>query len=287
MPARTMHRSPRRPGSHPGLRPARSPPPRRRRASPGRGRRHRRPDRPPRAAPRPVRRAATEAPSMRTWRARVVEVVLARDAVPAALEHPAEQVADERAARVADRQRAGRVGRDELDVDMPRVVRPHAAEAVVGQPGLVEHVLQERWREPQVDEAGRRDLDVLEHHHGRGSRARTRRPRRCAAAASASAARASSRGSSRGRHARGPPVARPRCPEVAGLQRWERAARLGPLQRRREERPRTRADRGDAVGLADRRRFCRSSPRSSKPASDHEPPTSTTRSISASRTGPS
>ena len=52
--------------------------------------------------------------------ARIVEVVLARDALAAGLEDAAEQVADERAARVADVQRPGRVGRHELDVDDPR-----------------------------------------------------------------------------------------------------------------------------------------------------------------------
>ena len=55
--------------------------------------------------------------------ARVVEVVLARDLLAAGLEDAAEQVADERAAGVADRQRTGRVGGDELDVDDPRARR--------------------------------------------------------------------------------------------------------------------------------------------------------------------
>ena len=54
---------------------------------------------------------------IRDLAARVVEVVLARDLLAARLEHPAEQVADERAAGVADVERAGRVGRHEFDVD--------------------------------------------------------------------------------------------------------------------------------------------------------------------------
>ncbi len=51
----------------------------------------------------------------------VVEVVLARHALPARLEDPAEQVADEGPARVPDVERAGRIGRHELHVhDAPR-----------------------------------------------------------------------------------------------------------------------------------------------------------------------
>ncbi len=48
---------------------------------------------------------------------RIVEVVLARDLLAAGLEDATEQVADERATSVADVERAGRVGRHELDVD--------------------------------------------------------------------------------------------------------------------------------------------------------------------------
>ena len=55
--------------------------------------------------------------------ARIVEVVLARHALAAGLEDAAEQVADERAARIADVQRAGRIGRHELDVDRARLAR--------------------------------------------------------------------------------------------------------------------------------------------------------------------
>ena len=155
---------------------------------------------------------------MRTWRARVVEVVLARDAMPAALEHAAEQVPDEGAARVADGQRAGRVGRDELDVDVPRVLRlGRGRSASPAVPRLVEHPLQERWREPQVDEAGRGDRDVLEH------RARPRR-RPLQASARASAIRSGGiRSRPRELHRevrrevamrRGRPAARPRCASV-------------------------------------------------------------------------
>ena len=54
-------------------------------------------------------------------RARIVEVVLARCLVADALQDATEQVAHESAARVADRQRTGGVGRDELDVDTVRL----------------------------------------------------------------------------------------------------------------------------------------------------------------------
>ena len=47
----------------------------------------------------------------------IVEVVLARDPLTACLEDAAQQVTDECASGVADVERAGRVGRHELDVD--------------------------------------------------------------------------------------------------------------------------------------------------------------------------
>ena len=53
--------------------------------------------------------------------ARVVEVVLARDLVADRLEDAAQQIADEGAARIANGQRAGRIGADELDVDASAV----------------------------------------------------------------------------------------------------------------------------------------------------------------------
>ena len=68
----------------------------------------------PRGPARPRRIATTEAPSFRTCAPEVVEVVLARDPLAAGLEDAAQQVADERPAGVADRERTGRVGRHEL-----------------------------------------------------------------------------------------------------------------------------------------------------------------------------
>ena len=81
----------------------------------------------------PARRAGwrtTDAPRLVDLAARVVEVVLARHALAARLEDAAEQVADERAAGVADRERAGRVGRHELDVDRARRDRRDAAPCI-------------------------------------------------------------------------------------------------------------------------------------------------------------
>ena len=57
----------------------------------------------------------------------IVEVVLAGDLLPARLQDSTEQVADECAPRVADVQRAGRVGRHELDIDRARPDRRHLA----------------------------------------------------------------------------------------------------------------------------------------------------------------
>ena len=59
--------------------------------------------------------------------AEVVEVVLARHDLPAGLEDAAQEVADERAARVADVEWPGRVRRHELDVDLARDVGPEPA----------------------------------------------------------------------------------------------------------------------------------------------------------------
>ena len=73
--------------------------------------------------------AATDAPRLPIWAPEVVEVVLARDLLAAGLEHAAQQVADERAARVADVERAGRVGRHELDVDRAGADRADPAPA--------------------------------------------------------------------------------------------------------------------------------------------------------------
>ena len=90
--------------------------------------------------------------------ARVVEVVLACHRLAAGLEDTAEQVADERAPRVADGQRPGRVRRDELDI---HPARTHGRDTA---PRLGRGEDRRRRRDQrvgpkaQVEEARRRDL---------------------------------------------------------------------------------------------------------------------------------
>ena len=147
--------------------------------------------------------------------ARVVEVVLARDALAAGLEDAAQQVADERAAGVADVERPGRVGRHELDVDAragsptragptrrarrgcPPTIRSRAASA------------RRRLRNPGGATSRRRSAWPPGRRRAR-ARAPPRAPWRSPAAPSGTAGRASSRGWSRGRRAPGSPGARPR-----------------------------------------------------------------------------
>ena len=76
----------------------------------------------------------------------VVEVVLARDLLPAGLQDAAQQVADERAAGVAHGQRPGRVGRHELHVDVRGRPGGHAPERVARRARPVEGPLQEGAR---------------------------------------------------------------------------------------------------------------------------------------------
>ncbi len=90
--------------------------------------------------------------------ARVVEVVLARHPLAAGLQDAAQQVADERPPGVADVQRPGRIGRDELDVDDPRIGRGHApAPAARVRQHATDDRLERPIGEPQIDEARRRD----------------------------------------------------------------------------------------------------------------------------------
>ncbi len=95
--------------------------------------------------------------------AEVVEVVLARDGVAGSRHDPAEQVAGEGAAGIADVERPGGVGRDELDVDAFRMRGNGAAPG-----GRIEQDVLRRGRqsvvgEADVEESGRRDL-----HRGNG-----------------------------------------------------------------------------------------------------------------------
>ena len=174
----------------------------------------------------------------------VVEVVLARDLVAGRLEHAAEEVADERAAGVADVERPGGVGRDELHVDPPRVgagTRPQAAGCArtVATRSSSAPSARRRLRKPggatsrcrRPSPAGRRPRS-----------ARPRAPRRSAGAPSGTAGPASSPGSWPGRRAPGSPAARSRGP--GARRRDRRAARRQPSHAPR----RPRARRGHASG---------------------------------------
>jgi hypothetical protein len=92
----------------------------------------------------------------------VVEVVLARHLLPARLEDSTEQVTDEGAAGVTDRERAGRVSRNELHVDAARRDRFDATPGSgVGQ-DPIDHRLEGTGLDPDIEEARRRDLGSLD-----------------------------------------------------------------------------------------------------------------------------
>ena len=89
----------------------------------------------------------------------VVDVVLALDVVAGGLQHAGQHVAQHRAAAVADLQRAGGVGRDELHLQrLPGAQIDRAPGVRRGQHRVDLRALPV-GRQPQVDEAGRRDLD--------------------------------------------------------------------------------------------------------------------------------
>ena len=89
----------------------------------------------------------------------VVEVVLARHVLAPGLQDPAQEIADERPTRVPDREWPGRVGRDELHVDLARAGRAHPSPGI----GLIEDAVDRRRQgvgpQPDVHEAGLGDLD--------------------------------------------------------------------------------------------------------------------------------
>ena len=91
--------------------------------------------------------------------AEVVEVVLAGHSLAGRFQDATEEVAHERASRVADVEGAGGVGRDELDVDVLGVGGSDAAERRAGGPGGVHGRLDGGGGEAHVEEARRRDLD--------------------------------------------------------------------------------------------------------------------------------
>ena len=104
-------------------------------------------------------------------RATVVEVVLAGDLCTLGGEDAAERIANGGPAGVAEVQRAGGVGRDELEVDPGADHRGAVAVPVaVGQHGR-DHRTSGRGGEPHVEEAGPGHLDGV-HPVGRGQRRR-------------------------------------------------------------------------------------------------------------------
>ncbi len=92
----------------------------------------------------------------------VVDVVLALDAVPRRLEHPHEGVAVGRPPPVPDVQRAGRVGRDKLDLNPLGALLHAAAVALPLHQHLADHPVLDALLQVQVDEAAAGDLGALE-----------------------------------------------------------------------------------------------------------------------------
>ena len=94
--------------------------------------------------------------------ARVVVVVLALDVVPGELEQSRDRVSVGTVAPGGDRDRPGGVGRDHLDLHLLLRRRRAAAVLRAGGEDLRERVAVPRRREPEVDEAGSRDLGSLD-----------------------------------------------------------------------------------------------------------------------------
>ena len=90
-------------------------------------------------------------------RTRVVHIIFALDLVPGRRQRRRERVADGRPAPVADVQRAGRVGRDELDLRSLAPPESAVRESRSLLDDAVHFTLHEPLGEAQVDEARRRD----------------------------------------------------------------------------------------------------------------------------------
>ena len=88
----------------------------------------------------------------------VVEVVLAHHVGALRGEQPAQRVADGGPAGAADVDRPGRVGRDELQVDLVAGQRVGVAVGVAGVDDVVDDQALRRGLQPQVDEARSGDL---------------------------------------------------------------------------------------------------------------------------------
>ena len=152
-------------------------------------------------------RQPPSAPRLRICAAGIVEVVLARDALAAGLQDPTQQVADERAPGVADVERAGRVGRHELDIDRAWPGRRHATPAggsarIAATDGLQDGVAQAQVQEARRRDVGRGDRRCVGIGRRFGDELRRREPRRSRAAPSGRVGRASSPGCWRSRRGR-------------------------------------------------------------------------------------
>ena len=91
--------------------------------------------------------------------ARVVHVELPVHVIAGPVEQGRKRIADRGATRVRDVQRSGRVGRHELDHHPARPFRCHAPECGAAGEDLGEPILQHVLAEPEIEEAGARDLD--------------------------------------------------------------------------------------------------------------------------------
>ncbi len=80
----------------------------------------------------------------------------------AALEDAGQQIAHEGATGVADMQRSGGIGRDELDIEVQRPLLGDAPEVVACGPGLVEYAFEPGGGEAHVEESGLGDVDFAQ-----------------------------------------------------------------------------------------------------------------------------
>ncbi len=92
-------------------------------------------------------------------RAAVVDVELTRDVIAREGEKRRQRVAEHRASGMADMQRPGGIGRDELDIDLEPRAQAGMTEAAAGIERLGHHVGPDLGREPEVEEAGPRHID--------------------------------------------------------------------------------------------------------------------------------
>ena len=93
---------------------------------------------------------------------RIVVVELARHIPARRMQHIAQAIAHRRAASVADMQRPGRVGRDELHAHLAPAADMHMAVARARLQHAVHHILLGGRGDEHIDEARARDLHFLD-----------------------------------------------------------------------------------------------------------------------------